>query len=53
MANLDLLLKLVKTEDWIKNGADGIINVFPFTYIPGNIVNAISKRIREEYRYPG
>ena len=53
MANLDLLLKLVKTEDWIKNGADGIINVFPFTCIPGNIVNAISKRIREEYRYPG
>jgi len=52
VANLDLLLKLVKTEDWIKNGADGIINVFPFTYIPGNIVNAISKRIREEYKIP-
>jgi len=29
-----------------------IINVLPFTCIPGNIVNASSKRIREEYKIP-
>jgi predicted nucleotide-binding protein (sugar kinase/HSP70/actin superfamily) len=45
-------LSIGKSVYWIKNGADGIINVFPFTCIPGNIVNAISKRIREEYKIP-
>lgn len=45
-------LSIGKSVYWIKNGADGIINVLPFTCIPGNIVNAISKRIREEYKIP-
>lgn len=45
-------LSIGKSVDWIKNGADGIINVLPFTCIPGNLVNAISKKIREEYKVP-
>ena len=45
-------LSIGKSVDWIKNGAHGIINVMPFTCIPGNIVNAVSKRIREEYKIP-
>jgi len=45
-------LGIGKSVEWIKNGADGIINVLPFTCIPGNIVNAVSKRIREEYKIP-
>ncbi|GAI34193.1 unnamed protein product, partial [marine sediment metagenome] len=28
-------LSIGKSVYWIKNGADGIINVFPFTCIPG------------------
>jgi len=45
-------LSIGKSVDWIENGADGIINVLPFTCIPGNIVNAVSKRIREKYKIP-
>ena len=45
-------LSIGKSVDWIENGADGIINVLPFTCMPGNLVNAISKRIREEYKIP-
>ena len=45
-------LSIGKSVDWIKKGADGIINVLPFTCIPGNIVNAASKRIREKYKIP-
>ncbi len=45
-------LSIGKSVDWIKKGAHGIINVLPFTCIPGNIVDAASKRIREEYRIP-
>lgn len=45
-------LSIGKSVDWIKNGAHGIINVLPFTCIPGNLVNAVSKRIREDYNVP-
>ncbi len=45
-------LSIGKSVDWIKGGAHGIINVLPFTCIPGNLVNAVSKRIREEYKIP-
>ncbi len=45
-------LSVGKSVEWIKNGANGIINVLPFTCIPGNIVNAISKSIKEDYRIP-
>ncbi len=45
-------LSIGKSVDWIKSGADGIINVLPFTCIPGNLVNAVSKMIREEYKIP-
>ncbi|MEE8324091.1 MAG: acyl-CoA dehydratase activase [Candidatus Humimicrobiaceae bacterium] len=45
-------LSVGKSVEWIKNGANGIINVLPFTCIPGNIVSAISKSIKEDYRIP-
>ncbi|MBN2072601.1 MAG: CoA activase [Actinobacteria bacterium] len=45
-------LSVGKSVDWIKKGADGIINVLPFTCIPGNIVNAVSRRIKEDYHVP-
>jgi predicted nucleotide-binding protein (sugar kinase/HSP70/actin superfamily) len=45
-------LSIGKSVEWIKNGASGIINVLPFTCIPGNLVNAVSKRIREDYKVP-
>ena len=45
-------LSVGKSVEWVKNGANGIINVLPFTCIPGNIVSAISKSIKEDYRIP-
>ncbi len=45
-------LSIGKSVDWIESGAHGIINVLPFTCIPGNLVNAVSKRIREKYKIP-
>ena len=45
-------LSVGKSVEWIKNGANGIINVLPFTCIPGNIVSAISKSIKEDYSIP-
>ena len=45
-------LSVGKSIDWIKKGVDGIINVLPFTCMPGTMVTAISKRLREEYKIP-
>lgn len=45
-------LSVGKSVDWIKKGVNGIVNVLPFTCMPGTMVTAISKRIREEYRIP-
>ena len=45
-------LSVGKSIHWINKGADGIINVLPFTCMPGTMVTAISKRIREEYKVP-
>jgi len=45
-------LSVGKSVEWAESGANGIINVLPFTCIPGNIVNAISKSIKNKYRIP-
>lgn len=41
-----------KAIDWKDNGIDGIVNVLPFTCLPGNIVTAISKKIKAEHSIP-
>jgi predicted CoA-substrate-specific enzyme activase len=45
-------LSIGKSVDWAKNGADGIINVLPFTCLPGTIATAVSKRVKEDYSIP-
>jgi predicted nucleotide-binding protein (sugar kinase/HSP70/actin superfamily) len=45
-------LSIGKSLDWIKKDIDGIVNVFPFTCMPGTMVTAISKSIREQYKIP-
>ncbi|MGM0365171.1 MAG: acyl-CoA dehydratase activase [Actinomycetota bacterium] len=45
-------LSVGKSVSWIEEGCDGIINVMPFTCMPGTMVTATSKRIREKYKVP-
>ncbi len=42
-------LGIGKSVDYIEKGASGIINVMPFTCLPGNISAAIFKRFRTDY----
>lgn len=37
-----------KVIDYINKGATGIVNVMPFTCMPGTVVNGILKKVREE-----
>jgi len=44
----EAILSVGKTVDFAKRGASGIVNIMPFTCMPGTIVSTILKRYREE-----
>lgn len=43
----EVLLSTGKTMEYLKKGVSGIVNVIPFACMPGNVVMALLKRIRE------
>jgi predicted CoA-substrate-specific enzyme activase len=45
----EAILSVGKSIDFIKKGFCGVVNTMPFTCMPGTVVSAISKKIREEY----
>lgn len=44
----EAILSIGKAIDFCKRGVSGIINVMPFTCMPGTIVTAILKRVKEK-----
>jgi len=42
-------LSVGKVVDFLHQGASGVVNVIPFTCMPGTIVHAVMKRFREEH----
>jgi len=44
----EAILSIGKAVDYAKKGSSGILNIIPFSCMPGMIVNAISKKIREQ-----
>jgi len=44
----ETILSIGKTVDFALKGASGVVNVMPFTCMPGTVVSAILKRYREE-----
>ncbi len=45
----EAVLTVGKAIDYIKRGASGIVNVMPFTCMPGTIATAVLKRVREDH----
>jgi len=45
----EAVLSVGKAIDYINRGASGIVNVMPFTCMPGTIATAVLKRVREEH----
>ncbi|OGL49172.1 MAG: hypothetical protein A3C43_09075 [Candidatus Schekmanbacteria bacterium RIFCSPHIGHO2_02_FULL_38_11] len=45
----EAVLSIGKSIDFIKNGMKGIINIIPFTCLPGTIVTAVSKKLSGDY----
>jgi len=44
----EAILSVGKTIDFANKGASGIVNIMPFTCMPGTIVSTLLKRYREE-----
>jgi predicted nucleotide-binding protein (sugar kinase/HSP70/actin superfamily) len=44
----EAVLSVGKAIDYIGRGVSGIVNVMPFTCMPGTIASAVLKRVREE-----
>jgi predicted CoA-substrate-specific enzyme activase len=45
----EAVLSVGKVIDYLKNGAHGIVNAMPFTCMPGTVVNAVLKSVRDEH----
>ena len=43
-------MSLGKAIDYINKGASGIVNIMPFTCMPGTVVAALAKRLKEDQR---
>ena len=46
----EAVLSIGKAIDFIKKGASGIINVMPFTCMPGTVVAALARKLKENYQ---
>jgi predicted nucleotide-binding protein (sugar kinase/HSP70/actin superfamily) len=45
----EAILSIGKAIDFYKKGVGGIVNVMPFTCMPGTIVTAVLKRVKEKH----
>ncbi|MFH1136705.1 MAG: acyl-CoA dehydratase activase [Pseudomonadota bacterium] len=46
----EAILSMGKCKDFIQKGASGLVNIMPFTCMPGIIVTALLKRFRDDNR---
>jgi predicted nucleotide-binding protein (sugar kinase/HSP70/actin superfamily) len=45
----EAILSLGKSIDFINKGASGLVNIMPFTCMPGTVVNSLIGRFREDH----
>jgi predicted nucleotide-binding protein (sugar kinase/HSP70/actin superfamily) len=45
----EAILSIGKSKDFFRKGVAGLVNIMPFTCMPGTVVNALFKRFREEH----
>jgi predicted CoA-substrate-specific enzyme activase len=46
----EAILSIGKSRDFVRKGVAGLVNIMPFTCMPGTVVNSLFKRFREEHR---
>ena len=45
----EAILSMGKSHDFVRKGACGLVNIMPFTCMPGTVVNSLFKRFREDH----
>lgn len=45
----EAILTIGKSIDYIKKGASGVMNLMPFTCMPGTVISGLAKKIRADY----
>ena len=45
----EAILSMGKSRDFVRKGACGLVNIMPFTCMPGTVVNSLFKRFREDH----
>ena len=45
----EAILSVGKSIDYVEKGVSGIVNIMPFTCMPGMVVTALSKKFKEDY----
>ncbi len=45
----EAILSIGKSRDFVRKGASGLVNIMPFTCMPGTIVNSLFKLFRERH----
>ncbi len=45
----EAILSIGKSRDFIQKGVSGLVNIMPFTCMPGTVVNSLFNRFREEH----
>jgi predicted CoA-substrate-specific enzyme activase len=45
----EAILSIGKSIDYVNKGVSGIINIMPFTCMPGMVVTALSKKFKEDF----
>ena len=45
----EAILSMGKSRDFVQKGASGLVNIMPFTCMPGTVVNSLFKRFQEEH----
>ncbi len=45
----EAILSIGKSRDFVKKGVSGLVNIMPFTCMPGTVVNSLFSRFRDEH----
>jgi len=45
----EAILSMGKSRDFVRKGASGLVNIMPFTCMPGTVVNSLFKLFRERH----
>ncbi|MEW6659347.1 MAG: acyl-CoA dehydratase activase [Thermodesulfobacteriota bacterium] len=47
----EAILSIGKSRDFIRKGVSGLVNIMPFTCMPGTVVNSLFRRFQEEHNH--